>query len=382
MDIAVSKDSSVPLHFQLLNQMRHLILSGEWSAGSRVPSESTLQSLLGISRSTIRHALTAAKAEGLVASVPGKGTFVTKNPNSQRNSHLIGFVIPYFRSSFDSQLLRGAESALRAKGYRVIFCNSERQLPEEDRLLRLLLQDRAAGILIWPVMDESPRRFLFDLVGQLPVSLMDRTFPGLEADVVLCDNFNGGYHATEHLIMLGHRKIVFMARPHLNLLPIADRLRGYRQAMRDAGLEPLEPLLIGAQQELSTDYALRSYTNASGEDIQQIRDYLAAPKRASAIFTMNDLMALQVLRAAELANLSVPHDLSVVGFDDMDIASQLPVPLTTIAQDSFTIGQQAAGLLLRRIGGDNGKPRQVVLPARLVVRASTARPRDRPALGT
>lgn len=373
MDIAVSKDSSIPLHLQLLNNMRHRILAGEWSTGSRVPSENTLQSLLGISRSTIRQALTAAKAEGLVTSVPGKGTFVAKKPNNQNNSRLVGFVIPYFRSSFDSQLLRGAEGILRAQGYRVIFCNSERQLQEEDRLLQLLLQDHAAGILIWPVMDDSPHRVLFDLVRQrLPVSLMDRTFPELQADVVLCDNYHGGYIATQHLISLGHRQIIFMARPHLNLLPITERLRGYRQAMRDTGLDSLEPLLIGAQQEIGTDYALRSYTNANGDDIRHIRAYLNAPNRASAIFAMNDLMALQVLRAAELGNVNVPQDLSVVGFDDMDFASHLQVALTTVAQHSFALGQEAARLLLRRIEGNHDKPRQVVLPTRLVVRESTA----------
>jgi LacI family transcriptional regulator len=167
-----------------------------------------------------------------------------------------------------------------------------------------------------------------------------------------------------------------MARPHLNLLPIAERLRGYRQAMHDAGLEPLEPLLIGAQQEIGTDYALRSYTNASGEDIQQIRQYLVSPQRATAIVAMNDLMALQTLRAAELAGVKVPQALSVVGFDDMDFVSHLEVPLTTILQDPFALGQEAARLLLQRMEGTNVKPRQVILPTRLVVRASTAPPQE------
>ena len=378
MDIAVSKDSSIPLHIQLLNDMRHRILSGEWSSGSRVPSENTLQSLLGISRSTIRQAIHAAKAEGLLVSVPGKGTFVSPNANRSGSSRLIGFVIPYFHSSFDSQLLRGAESALRAHGYRVIFCNSERRLQEEDRLLRLLLQDHVAGILIWPVMDDNPARYLFDLIRQgTPVSLMDRSLPGLAADVVLCDNFHGGHAATQHLIALGHRRIVFVARPHLNLLPIGERWRGYQQAMREAGLEPQAPTLIGSEQEISADYALRSYTHASGEDIKQIQVYLENPQRATAVFAMNDLVALEVLRAAELAHVRVPQELSVVGFDDMDFASHLEVPLTTVAQDSFELGQQAARVLLQRIAQPNQPARLTVLPTRLVIRASTASPNDK-----
>ncbi len=375
MDIAVSKDSSVPLHIQLLNDLRHRILSGEWAPGSRVPSENMLVRLLGISRSTVRLALNAAKAEGLIDSVPGKGSFVCAKPSKQLSSNLIGFIIPYFRSSFDGQLLRGAESTLRAKGYRTLFCNSERQVAEEDRLLRLLLDDHVAGIMIWPVMDDQPQRVLFDLSRQnVPLALMDRTFPNLSADTVLCDNHSGGYTATRHLIDLGHRQIAFMARPHLNLLPIAERLRGYRQAMQDAGLEPSDPLLIGASQEISTDYALRSYTNANGEDIRQIRKYLTAPKRATAIFAMNDLMALQILRAAELAHVRVPQELSVVGFDDLDLAGHLEVPLTTILQDSFALGQETARVLLQRIAAPHHPPRQIVLPTRLVARASTAPP--------
>lgn len=376
MDIVVSKDSPIPLHIQLLNDLRHRILSGQWPAGIRVPSENTLQELLGISRSTIRQAMNVARAEGLIESVPGKGTFVSQVTARQHNPRLVGYVTPYFRSSFDTQLINGAESTVRAKGYRIIFCNSESRIQEEDRLLRLLLQDRVAGVLIWPVMDDNSQRFLFDLVRQnTPTALMDRTFPALDTDVVLCDNFSGGYSATQHLIALGHRQIVFAARPHLSLLPIAERLRGYRQAMRDAGIEPLDPLVIGAQQEIRTDYAIRSYTDASGEDIQQIRNYLTSPQPATAIFTMNDLMALQVLRAAELAGVPVPRGLSVVGFDDQDFVSHLEVPLTTVAQNPFTLGQEAARLLLERIEGSRSDaPRRVILPTRLVVRASTAPP--------
>lgn len=378
MDIAVSKDSSVPLHIQLLNDLRHRILSGEWTPGSRVPSENMLVRLLGISRSTVRLALSAAQAEGLIESVAGKGSFVCAHPSEQLNTHLIGFVIPYFRSSFDGQLLRGAESALRARGYRILFCNSERQVAEEDRLLRLLLDDHVAGILIWPVMDDQSQRVLFDLVRRKrPVALLDRTFPKLAADAVVCDNFAGGLAATRHLIELGHRQIAFMARPHLNLFPIAERLRGYRQAMAEAGLAPRDPLLIGATQEISTDYALRSYTNANGEDIRQIGKYLAAADRATAIFAMNDLMALQILRAAELAHVRVPQELSIVGFDDLDLAGHLEVPLTTIQQDPFALGQEAARVLLQRIADPQHAPRQIVLPTHLIVRSSTAPPDSR-----
>ncbi len=373
MDIVIYRESPIPLHVQLLNEMRHRILRNEWPTGSRIPSEHAIQNAAGVSRNTVRQSLDAARAEGLIDTVPGKGTYVAQRPGKQHDLRLIGYVVPYFRSSFDGQLIRGAESALRPQDYRIIFSTSDGQLAEENRTLRLLQQDHVAGLLIWPVMADDPRRYLAELIrGGLPVGLMDRTFPGLEADVVMCDNFGGGYLATQHLIALGHRRIAFLCRPHMALMPVAERLRGYRQAMQDAGLDALDPVLVGERQEIRTDYALRSYTDASGADIEQLRDYLAAPGRATAIFAMNDLMAMQTLRAAEIGGISVPQELSVVGFDDLDFVSHLRVPLTTVGQDPFTVGHAAARRLLERIADSNRKAQQLILPTRLVVRASTA----------
>ncbi len=375
MNIFISKTSSVPLYLQLLNEIRRCILSGMWLPGSPVPSELTLQRQLGISRSTVRQALTAARTEGLIEAVPGKGTYVSPNPTQHRAPRLVSFVIPYFRSSFDTLLFRGAESALRNADYQVIFSTSDSDPGEEDRLLQRLQHEQVAGFLLWPVMGQDSNRTVYKLIRQQArLVLMDRSLPGAEADLVMCDNFNGGYTATQHLISLGHRKIAFLCRQHLNLLPISERLRGYRQAMQEAGLPVLEPVLINATQEITTNYALRSYTEASGEDIRQICHYLDSPNRATALFASNDLTAMQVLRAAEMNHTKIPHDLSLVGFDDLDFCSHLTVPLTTIAQDPYQLGLEAARLLLERIEGDTSPARRVILPTHLVVRASTAPP--------
>ena len=375
MDITISKYSSIPLHQQLLNEMRRCILSGEWQPGKLVPSELTLQRQLGISRSTIRQALTAARNEGLIEAVPGKGTFVSPDPTQHLSPRLVGFVIPYFRSSFDTLLLKGAESVLRSADYRIIFSTSDSNAKEEDRLLWLLRRDRVAGILLWPVMDGDSNRFANELARQqVHLVLMDRNLPGVETDLVMSDNFNGGCTATQHLISLGHRKIAFLCRQHLNLLPVAERLRGYRQAMRDAGLAPLDPVLIPSTQEMTTEYALRSYSEARSEDILLICQYIDQPDRATALFASNDLTAIQVLRAAELVHIRIPQDLSLVGFDDLDFCSHLTVPLTTIAQDPYKLGFEAASLLLKRMEGKSVGSRQVILPTQLVHRASTAAP--------
>jgi DNA-binding LacI/PurR family transcriptional regulator len=382
MKITIDRDKAVPLYAQLLDQLRHLILSGEWAPGNRLPSEAELQRQLKISRSTIRQALNSAEVQGLIERVPGKGTFVARSPHqspSNKPSGLIGYVTCDSFRYLQSQLVSGAENIVSAKEYRIVFCNSNRDISEENRLLeQLVVQDKVEGILIWPVLHDDSSRRLFQLAhqGMVPLVLVDRTFNGLSCDYVTSDNYAGARATVEHLVGLGHRRIAFLSRPILQLMTIAQRLRGYQDALRDAGLAALEPWLVGSPgQEMEIVSTLRSYGEIAGQDIEQIVQYLQAPQRPTAIFAMNDMMAMQAMKAAKLVGLRVPGDLSLVGFDDEGIANTLlDVPLTTVAQDGFAMGKRAAELLIGRIEGYDGPLRQEVLPVQLRVRASTAPP--------
>jgi GntR family transcriptional regulator, arabinose operon transcriptional repressor len=374
MQIKISHQSVIPLHEQLHNQLRQSILSGRWSAGYRLPSETELQHQLKISRSTIRQALQRAEVEGLIERVPGRGTFVAQF-HTRNGRSPIAFVTFDFESEFQHLLLTGAEMAARSAGYRIIFCNSSGDIREESRLLDRLKQDNVAGILLWSILEYSnPGHWLERLQsGFPPVTLMDRTFKGLECDFVASDNFAGAYAATKHLLELGHQNIVFLSCRILDLLPVTERLRGYRTALQDAGLVPREPWLVGeAHQELSNRTALLAYGDPSSPHVQQIVDHLkTTPNPPTAIFTMNDNLAFLAMKAAYIAGLSVPDELSIVGFDDVDLASYLEIPLTTVAQDTYQMGKRAAELLIERIEGNDCPPRWELLPTQLRVRAST-----------
>jgi DNA-binding LacI/PurR family transcriptional regulator len=205
---------------------------------------------------------------------------------------------------------------------------------------------------------------------------MDRPIPGLEYPCIAAEHYRGACAAAEHLIKLGHRDIAFVSRPHLQLWPIAERLHGYEDTMRAAGLTPRPPMLVGTEQELSPRYAQQSYAQARGDEISQLCDLLTQKGRPTALFAMNDLMALQVLRAATLASLRVPDDLSLVGFDDMEIVSHIDPPLTTVAQDPFSIGAEAARCLLDMINRGRVWSQLISLPVQLIVRQSTAQVKD------
>ena len=384
MKITIDHDESVPLYVQLFNQLSHLILSGEWKPGSRLPSEAEWQRQLKISRSTIRQALDKVEAQGLVVRVPGRGTFVAQSPPaatpaSARTSRLIGYVTCDSFRYLQSQLVSGAESTISAEEYRVIFCSSNRDIDEENKLLdRLVLEDKVEGILIWPILHDDPSRRLFQLTHQhrIPMVLVDRTFAGLACDCVTSDNHGGARAVVEHLIELGHRRIAFLSRPVLQLLTISERLRGYQDALQDAGIAPLAPCLVGAAgQEMEIIFALQNYGEPASQEIEQIVQYLQSPSRPTAIFAMNDMMAMQVIKAAKSIGLHVPDDLSLAGFDDESVVNTLlEAPLTTVAQDGFALGKRAAELLIERIAGYDGPPRREILPTQLRVRASTAPP--------
>lgn len=378
MRLSVNPESAVPLHVQLLDQIRHLILSGEWVPGSRLPSEADLGRDLEISRGTIRQALKNAEVEGLIERVPSKGTFVARSPHRNGLNRLIGYITSDFLSDFQRQLLRGAEDLARSKGYRILFSSSNQELSAENRLLDQMLADQVSGILIWPIYEDAPSRRLSELALRCepPMVLMDRTLPGLVCDSVASDNYAGAYAATRYLIELGHRRIVFLTRPLLELSTIADRLRGYKDALQDVGCAPAEPWCIEPSvEERGEQYTLHQYSSAgTSAEIAAIADQLREPQPPTALFAMNDLTALLALKAASLAGLSVPRDLSLVGFDDMDFVTFLPVPLTSVAQDTFALGRRAAELLIERIEGYDGPPRTEVLETRLVVRSTTAPP--------
>lgn len=378
-DIEIHHDNVIPLHEQLTNQIRQLILSRRWTTGYRVPSETELQRRLSISRSTVRHSLQTIEIEGLIERVAGRGTFVTPLRDRDRVHSPLAFMVIDFDHPQQRELLRGAESAAREAGYPVFFCNSDFDPVEERRMLEQLKHDQVAGVLLWMSIENGKS----DFVAQLsepdfpPVTMMDRTFEGITCDYVASDNYHGATRVIEHLVELGHEHIAFLSCGILDLAPIAERYRAYQDAMHNAGLEPMAPWMFGApDQEIYSEMALRAYSNKDDSTVGEIADLLQKNLgQATAIVAINDNVALLTLKAAHRLGISIPDELSLTGFDDVDLVSYLPTPMTTIAQDYYAMGKSAAELLIERIEGCyNGPPRQVLLPTHLRVRATTSVP--------
>lgn len=365
----LSRESSLPLHIQLLDDLRQQIMTGALKAHERLPSEWEIVTELGISRATIQRAWQAAQQEGLIYRVAGKGTFVGERRAKTSAQIVVGLVVPDFRGSSSARTLSGAERVLRQQGYSVRVASTEYSADEEDRILRQMKNDGVCGCILWAVKGAAAKRSISKLVGELPMVLIDRPVEGLPLPCVTSNNYAGAIQAMKHLIGLGHRQIAFVARPHMELWTVSERLRAYQDAMRMAGEEPLPPILLGDEKELSS---FSAYLTSDDHSLNPLIDVLRGANRPTAIFAVNDWMAMRVLRAANHAGLRVPEDLSLVGFDNLDIVDYLTPPLTTIAQNAELVGAEAARRLLALLDGEVSEEVMTLLPTRLIVRKSTA----------
>ncbi len=378
VNLEISHQSITPLHTQLQQQIRKLILSGNYPAGSRLPSENQLQQHLSVSRNTVRQALNSIETEGLIERIPGRGTFVAElqKPALRMNDnrYTIHFATHDFENTCQRLLLAGAESVAKARGYRVVFYNSKHSPTEEQRLIDQIRQEPTGGLLMWSTLHPDIVPSLTKSVNEKTFAsvMMDRSLDSLQCDFVTCDNYGGAQAMVQHLIDIGHQKIAFLTHPFVELLPVAERLRAYRETMALNNLEPLEVWQFGPRYyEMRASDFHHAYDNPGSSAIQAVSRYLKS-RQVTAIFAIHDYMALLAMKSAQLLGMSVPDDISIAGFDDADIAPHLATPLTTVHQDTRAIGQRAANLLIDRMEGYEGPRRWEYIPTTLSMRASTS----------
>jgi len=275
----------------------------------------------------------------------------------QGQTHTIGMIVPDNTNPFFAEVARGVEDTSFEQGYSVILCNSDRDLDKELLYTNVLAEKRVDGIL-FVAAGMSTERICALQERRMPVIVVDRDIPDVAVDSVMTANERGGRLATRHLIELGHRRIGCIAGPS-DVTPSAERVTGYRQALREAGLPMDEALIMKGDFQYESGY-------------QAARQLLSMEDPPTAIFACNDLMAVGAISAAVRLGRQVPADLSVVGFDDVPLASFANPALTTIVQPKYEIGVVAATMLLERMQDPDRPPHRKVLDTELVVRQSTA----------
>jgi LacI family transcriptional regulator len=276
-------------------------------------------------------------------------------------------IVPYLHDSLTVDILRGIESVLRIHRYSLLYGPSEEDVTVEMEQLRNLQQEQICGLILMPISHGNEAALISQtLASGLPIVLVDRIIPGYAASGVFVDNFGGGVAVTAHLLELGHRRIACI-RPDGYVSAIADRVRGYEQAMRNAGLLPLAAFPLPGQAAVwdGEPAALLD------EEMRPLEILLNSPDRPTALFCTNDQIACNVMHYLLRKGCHIPSEMAIAGFEDHPLAAYMPVPLTTVSQPRLEIGHQAAQLLLRLIEDGVDEPQRIILPVSLIVRNST-----------
>ena len=293
----------------------------------------------------------------------------TPSPTARRLSlgktFTISIIVPFFTRPSFVERLRGIDSVLAESVYDVILYNVETSERRDRYLKEVPRQDRSDGVIIvsLPPTDGDIEAFQRN---QVPVVLVDALFPALTS--VGEDAILGGDLATQHLLDLGHEHIAYIS----DLLndPLAHgsnaslfRSIGYRRALERAGIKPRAAYQLSCYQDRASTRKLA-------------RELLGSPQRPTAVFAASDTQALGILEAARDLNLRVPEDLSIIGYDDIEIAEY--VGLTTMRQALFESGRRGAELMLQTLEGALQAPVMETLPTEIVIRSSTAAPATAP----
>jgi len=274
-------------------------------------------------------------------------------------SQHIGLVVLDVANPFFTEVARGVEDLANQAGYVVILCNSDDSVEKESHYLHVLEEQRTQGVLITPVQSDASYLQRFRQRG-IAVVLLDRPSRIKDLCSVAVDDVHGGELAAAHLLGRGHERIGFVHGP-LSIRQIADRRRGVMRAVKTAGLDPDRTIV---------DITTHAQSARAGEEC--IEKLLSARTRPTAAFCANDLLALGLMRGLIKHGISIPGDMALVGYDDVEFASVLATPLTSIRQPKYELGRAAAELLLDEANNPTShQHKHVMYQPELIVRESS-----------
>jgi GntR family transcriptional regulator of arabinose operon len=370
------ESGSPPKYRVVFDALRQEIEAGRWKEGDRLPSEADLVRRYGASRITVGRAVRDLQRAGLVHRRAGSGTFVRSRGPGARSGLSFGLLIPDFgETEIFEPICQGMMSSPLAREHALLWGSGTgpgEGASKEDRaweLCRQYVDRKVSGVFfapleLTPAKDAVNRRIAQTLdEAHIPVVLLDRTvvpYPDRgHHDLVGIDNRRAGYVITEHLLRLGSRRIGFVGIGNA-AATVDAREAGYREALH-AGGAPAVPELA-RRLDPADEAAVRALMK----------------ERPEAIVCANDWTAARLMRTLLALGHAVPDEVRLVGIDDVDYASLLPVPLTTLRQPTRQIGAAALAAMLDRVAGAELPTRDILLHGTLIVRRSCGTPEARP----
>ncbi|MBB6634735.1 GntR family transcriptional regulator [Cohnella thailandensis] len=359
--------SQSPKYLKLKEEIVSWIAGGRYRPGDKLPSENELSEQFGLSRQTVRQSIGELVQEGWLSREQGKGTFVSRLSGERRTAggnRTVGMITTYISDYIFPSIVRGVEAGLKEQGYRLLLSSTDNRKDRERESLEMMLSQGVCGLIVEPTRSaEGNPNFDAYMAMQyhgIPLLMINERYPDLDCPVVKQDDEAGGRVATEHLLSLGHRRIAGFFKT--DDLQGVNRMKGFVKAHRERGIL-VDPELVVR------------YETEQREELPRaaLRELLNRTDRPTAIVCYNDQLAVALLDVVREADLRVPEDLSIIGYDDSFLATATEIKLTSVNHPKEELGEKAAQLLISMLenGARQEEPGWEFAP-QVVPRQSTA----------
>ena len=363
----MSKSSYLPKYLKIKNRIKKFIEDGEVQPGEKIPTEMELAKKYNASRHTVRKALNLLTQEGKLNREQGVGTFVKKKSKTETKN--IGFVSISLHNYIFADIFSGIEETLHDNDYQVLLGNSKDNQKKEKDILNKFLKKNVDGLIIEPARSAQGYTNINLLEkfynNDIPVVILDSKFENNHFSYVWIDDKNGGYQATNYLIDMGHKNIGIIYKGiHL---PGVNRFKGYKKALRDNDL----PIYYDNVKE----YIISEFADYE-KHRQQIKkfaeEFIDSDNPPTAIFCFNDQIAVLVKEIFNSWNMTIPEDISLIGFDNSELVKLSDISITSMAHPKIRAGKQAANIILDKIRNKSSEKlsEEIKFSSKLIARNS------------
>lgn len=278
----------------------------------------------------------------------------------QSKSKIVGIVVNDLTNSFFAELAVGMDMVVQSAGYVQFLAHSGESVDRQREVIASMRENGIAGLILSPARGTEASDIKALVGGDIPVVVVVRNLPGAKVSTLLSDNYAGAKAAVRHLISLGHSRVAFMGG-FQDTAVFGERLRGYRDALQDAG--------IAAEEK----YTIHSAPSRAG-GVVALERLMTIPERPTAALCLNDAVAFGVCDGLRAHGLEPGKSFAIIGFDDVIEAKTAVPALTTVSVDPQGMGQRAAQLLLKQINSGQRDQEAITTSVRLVVRQSCGAP--------
>lgn len=370
-----SGDTSVAQQKTKYNMVKEKIVewieTGKVNPGEKIYSENELVQIFGVSRHTVRQAVGDLVHEGLLYREQGAGTFCAHRPkqlqqqlqtsSSNTNGKNIGVITTYISDYIFPSIIKGIESYLTTQGYSLTFSCTDNNVEKEKQCLQTMLGRNIDGLIVEPTKSSNYNpniNYYLELEqNNIPYLMINQFYSQLMPPHIIMNDERGGFIATEHLIKLGHEKIIGLFKT--DDLQGVHRMQGFIRAFREHGVTFFPEMVITYSTE-----------DVNSKTLNQLQEFFSKDEKPTAIVCYNDQLAVSILDVLRKLDLKVPEDVSIVGYDDSFLAEATEVKLTSVTHPKMEMGIEAAKWIVSAVEKKEMPPSKIYEPE-LIIRNST-----------